>query len=97
MEKHPLQYFKDLILRNQVPNERLKFLMNPEFTPVVKKDLQNDTIEYAINDVLTTDSDVKIGTVTFSEKLEAKAFNEMLNAFDLIVLPGLIDSWNVVW
>lgn len=48
MSNHPLQYFKDLILRNKIANEKLKFMMSTDLGPVIKRDFQNGTIEYAV-------------------------------------------------
>lgn len=79
-----MQYFKDLILRNQIANERLKFMMGTDLSHVIKRDFQNDTIEYAVTNALEEASDIKIETLTFAEHLEEKLAGEMINSLDFI-------------
>lgn len=81
---HPLQYFKDLILRNNILNEKLKFMLGADFSPVIKRDFQNDTIEYAVTNALEEANDVRVETITFAGYLEEKIAGEMINSFDLI-------------
>lgn len=81
---HPLQYFKDLILRNSIANERLKFMMGAEFAPVINRDFQNDTIEYASTNALDEGSQAKIEKIIFTEILEEKVAGGMINALDFI-------------
>lgn len=81
---HPLQYFKDLILRNSIANERMKFLMGAEFAPVINRDFQHDTIEYASTNAFDENSEVKIEKITFTEILEERVAAGMINALDFI-------------
>ncbi|RBL93343.1 hypothetical protein [Chitinophaga flava] len=84
MEKHPLQYFKDLITRNRIGNERINFINSQDYGTVINRDYKNGFIQYAVMDSLNEDSAAELITVTFIEHLESKINSEMFNVLDHI-------------
>ncbi|WP_126244373.1 hypothetical protein [Chitinophaga rhizosphaerae] len=82
--QHPLQYFKDLILRNHIAKERMKFLLGAEFAPVLNRDFQNDTIEYASTNAVDENSQANVEKISFTQILEERVAGGMINALDLI-------------
>lgn len=84
MERHPLQYFKDLITRNRIGNERIKFIYSEDYGSVISRDYKNGFIQYVVADSLNEDSPAEIITLTFIEHLESKVTNEMFNVLDQI-------------
>ncbi|SEW35733.1 hypothetical protein SAMN05428988_4382 [Chitinophaga sp. YR573] len=58
--------------------------MTADFSPVVKRDFQNDLIEYAVTNALEEDGALKVEIVTFAGQLEIKINDEMFNVIDQI-------------
>ncbi|UPK68310.1 hypothetical protein [Chitinophaga filiformis] len=85
MEQHPLQYFKDLILRNKITKERLSFHTTTEYGKVTNRDYANGTIEYAeVHGSNEDDLVIENVTITFTTYLEGKINEELFNSLDRI-------------